>query len=566
VKEREHEPKEREEKERERTPIWRDWLVALSLANLCFLQAWRRVLDPASEFYYYHWKRFPGWAALVAIVLNVLILSALFSIVALLARRSGRASVLRIAQASLLFASLFALNNIRLQFESLLMPNLVKSLTRGGVAVISVLLVALALALVAHYGLRRTTRAVITLLLILSPLAVVNFAHATWLAAKYSNSLEDKPTAPSLAARNADAPRVLWLIFDEFDQRVAFAERPSGLMLPELDRLRRESLFAVNAYPPAGDTLPSLPALITGRLVSGVRQIRQDELEISFQGEEKPVGWSEQPNVFSRARALGYNTALVGWYHPYCRLLSRELTVCSWESGNVITRPERWSVGQNMLNQIRTLLMSVSILQRTRIGRQIDKRIFRKRNLEELKRGRISLQRAIGEKAEGLVNRTDLGLIMLHYPVPHPPGIYERATGAYSFKREQSYLDNLALVDRVLGDLRRALEASGTWDATTVLVSSDHYLRSEVRQTQASQLSQEDLDILTDRAEHRIPFMLKMARQREAMMYESPFNTVLTHDLLLAVLRGELSNAQDASLWLDRHRTIGENFSHIKSP
>ena len=63
-----------------------------------------------------------------------------------------------------------------------------------------------------------------------------------------------KRTPPSLR-------RVVWLVFEELDQRIAFEARPPGLGLPELDRLRRESLYADAARPPAGTTEVVVPAL-----------------------------------------------------------------------------------------------------------------------------------------------------------------------------------------------------------------------------------------------------------------------------------------------------------------
>ena len=43
--------------------------------------------------------------------------------------------------------------------------------------------------------------------------------------------------APPLRG-DTSQPRVVWLIFDELDERVAFAARPANLSLPEFDRLR----------------------------------------------------------------------------------------------------------------------------------------------------------------------------------------------------------------------------------------------------------------------------------------------------------------------------------------
>jgi hypothetical protein len=39
----------------------------------------------------------------------------------------------------------------------------------------------------------------------------------------------------------------------------------------------------------------------------------------------------------------------------------------------------------------------------------------------------------------------------------------------------------------------------------------------------------------------------------KAITYSPQVNTVLTHDLILAILRGELTNQEDVAPWLDAH-------------
>ena len=46
------------------------------------------------------------------------------------------------------------------------------------------------------------------------------------------------------------ANRVVWIIFDELDERVAFRDRPKEVEMPALDRFRNESTVATNIKPP----------------------------------------------------------------------------------------------------------------------------------------------------------------------------------------------------------------------------------------------------------------------------------------------------------------------------
>ncbi|HMC60324.1 MAG TPA: sulfatase-like hydrolase/transferase, partial [Candidatus Solibacter sp.] len=127
-------------------------------------------------------------------------------------------------------------------------------------------------------------------------------------------------------------------------------------------------------------------------------------------------------------------------------------------------------------------------------------------------------------------------------PIPHAPHAYDRRTGRFTLKNSpiRGYIDSLALLDRTLGEIRRSMEAAGTWDKTTVLMTSDHPYR--------------EAEQLDGKSDPRIPFLLKLASQKEGRLYSQPFNAILTGDFLLAVLKGEVSDAAGAVGWLDQNR------------
>ena len=60
---------------------------------------------------------------------------------------------------------------------------------------------------------------------------------------------------------------------------------------------------------------------------------------------------------------------------------------------------------------------------------------------------------------------------------------------------------------------------------------------------------------LDGKSDSRIPYILKLASQKDGVTYTQEFNTVLTADLLLGVLRGEIGDPASAVAWLDRNRT-----------
>jgi hypothetical protein len=49
-----------------------------------------------------------------------------------------------------------------------------------------------------------------------------------------------------------------------------------------------------------------------------------------------------------------------------------------------------------------------------------------------------------------------------------------------------------------------------------------------------------------------VPFLLKLAGQTTRLDYNRRFNTVMTHDLILSILRGELQDPESVARWLDQ--------------
>lgn len=312
--------------------------------------------------------------------------------------------------------------------------------------------------------------------------------------------------------------RVVWLVFDELDQRITFEARPAGLELPELDRLRRESLYADTARPPAGATEVSLPALITGRPVVAVAPTSPNDLKLTF-ADGKPAQWSAHPTVFSRVRTLGYDTALIGWHLPYPRVLGGALGVADWRPSVAYEQARGDMFNKALRNQRESLVPPTHV-----------RRLFSQRFAE------------LGDLAIRTATDSRFGLVLLHLPVPRPPGIYDRATGrltTWNFTgADGGYLDNLALADRVIAELRRGIERARLGDRTWIVVSSDRWWR-------ASQHHDGQVD-------HRVPFPVRPPSGGRAAHVDAAFNTLATHGLVLATLRGSINDTGDAAAWLAR--------------
>lgn len=504
----------------------RDFFIALSLANICYLRVWSELLT-YNRSDTYLMEAPPGPAALMAAIAGVLLMAGLLWALSVLARAALSKPALRVAEiVSLVFLAV-PLNSIRAvlsdHFPYLKSPlfNLVGT---GGVVIIAIVLTIAGLVCAVLFH-RRVAPVVGTVLTAFLPFCAVTFGQAIWKAAHYdAANFAARPPAPLLPVK--ESPRVLWILCDEWDYRLTFVDPDPTLRLPEISRLRGEVLFADHATPPGSETPVSIPGYFTGRLVQRVAYDGPRELQIVYRGASEAVPWSAQPNIFAKAREIGFNTALVDWFHPTCRVLNG-IGYCQWwelaRQHNSMGR----TFWQLLANQPRSLFETTML---SAFGQSLSVR------------QQVYTYHAILNDGLAIANDPRFGFSFIHLPIPHPPHAYDRRTGRFTLKNSpiRGYIDSLALLDRTLGEIRQSMKAAGTWDKTTVLMTSDHPYR--------------EADQLDGKSDPRIPFLLKLASQKEGRLYNQPFNAVLTGDFLLAVLKGEVSDVAGAVGWLDRNR------------
>lgn len=511
----------------------RDAIIALSLSNLVFFKVW------AAYFYGYHRPYFrqdvaPGLDYL-AILLDVLLLAALFWGGAQLARRSQSATLLAGMRLLFLVTLLVVASVIARGLQPTRGPFATEPAPWSWTAVLVAAVAGLAALYSAVRWQRPLARAAVHLVLVLSPFVLVTGAQAVWMTRPQSPAAAVRPgsRAPALRRRSPDAPRVLWLVFDGLDQRLAFDERPAGLALPEFDRLRGESLVASRALPISTATLVSLPALLTGQTITYCDPQGPDELMIYTEGSAAAVPWSRQPTVFSRARELGVESGLAGWFHPYCRLLGSQLETCASWPFRFAGEPR--SVPVRMRDVAAMMLWSLPFTDQFFFVDPLGLELFPTRSFRGDHRRK---HEGILAAARAMAADPALGLVFVHSPVPHGPGIYDRRTGKLGAPGDPKewYLDNLALTDRTLGELRQALEQAGLEERTAIVVTADHSWGASAN--------------FDGKRDPRVPLLLHLPGQGDSRLYEPQLRTVVLHDLVLALLSGEVKNADAAARWL----------------
>jgi Sulfatase len=353
------------------------------------------------------------------------------------------------------------------------------------------------------------------LLAVLSPLALITFAKLSW------TTVQNYSPPPALSSQLKPDRRVVWIVFDEMDQYLAFPGRPSAVQLPEFDRLMRESLHADHAYPPSDSTLRSMPSYLTGKRVKEAHPLSGSELGLAFDGEPEIRSLSKEATLFAKAKELGLKTGLSGWYHPYCRLLKRDLDLCSSEA--ILQQPYGSSVRANLGLVLRNLLPLSGDPRKTH----------------------SAIYQRVLEGALELAGNPNLGLVFLHLPVPHLPRLDQSSGPRFSYPGDplvEDYFNNLILADRTLGWVRQAIASAGLSDRTHLIVTSDHWWRYAPKTFLASQREPGE--------HHQVPFMVKLAGEQEGIEYQGAFNAVTSHDIALAILKGEIVKAKEIVAWL----------------
>jgi arylsulfatase A-like enzyme len=143
--------------------------------------------------------------------------------------------------------------------------------------------------------------------------------------------------------------------------------------------------------------------------------------------------------------------------------------------------------------------------------------------------------------------------VLLHMPIPHGPGIYDRRTASFATSNP-SYLDNLALCDGYLAHVRKELEQNGTWDSTTLVLMGDHSWRI----TSGADLAPEERAASDGgQFDDRPAYIVKLAHQTTPARIDTQFAALRTRDLFDNLLTGRISTSQQLASWAQLGTQLG---------
>jgi hypothetical protein len=491
---------------------------------------------------------------LIATLLSSLALALGFWLLGQLVRRAGGPRLKAVARCLTLLVMTFTVESMRRYWNSEM--GLIDWTSNGIlIAIEFTLAVGAGMAIMGNQRILHAGRSIVLLAGLLLPAMLIDFfgSHSQIQSSAFLPRTGLPVLPPRRAAGKSPAPRVVWLLFDEFDQHLAFDARPEGLDLPELDRLRAESLVANRVLQNSNATVVAVPSLLSGQPFERSQFMDARTLLVQPPGSIGLLPWRDQPNVFGQARRLGANTSLTGWQLPYCRLIGDSLVHCFERPGghppNALLREFQASehdVGDTvefLFYMLMENLLDLLRPQEQAVSPDVRDAFVQERQLRQFLAIRQSAYREISDP--------QMDFVFVHFPTPHLFAIYDRQRGDFALSPDTNYLDNLALVDRTVGEIRRNLEHAGLWESTTLMVTSDHALRPAMWHNRYNWNSQFE-QLIGPGASRTVPFILKLAGHHEETVYEPSVSNVVATQLSVAALSGEVATPKQAVGWLKR--------------
>lgn len=384
----------------------------------------------------------------------------------------------------------------------------------------------------------------LTFLGIAGALLLAQLAWFSWQAA----GLNRQPTLHVQTAAHVAKPRIVWLVMDELSYQQVYEQRYPGLALPAFDQLAAESTVFTQVTPVGLYTDRILPALIAGRATDDIRSSGGGQLWTREQISSEWRPYNQYDTVFQDALADGYSTGVVGWWNPYCRILPAVLDRCYWTA---------WYLEQKGFAKDASPSIQVkAVLERAaaELGKILPNRV--NGLIEEFgpddRLHTAQTYMDLYQHADGMLEDGSATFMLVHIPIPHPPGIYDRASGQISAE-PTSYIDNLALSDMYLAHLRSELEAKGEWDSTTLVVMGDHSWRTQVWKRNAWWNATDEAASHGGVFDARPGYIVKLPAQKVGASIHEPFHALETRMMLDALMSGQIKTAADLEAWVRAH-------------
>jgi hypothetical protein len=364
--------------------------------------------------------------------------------------------------------------------------------------------------------------------LAVSPLFAISWVQVLRYPS-WATPVEARPAPKPL---DANGHPVFVFIFDEWS--FFRSTDRNGDLLPffkNLRQFREQSFYFTEARSAGVHTRVSIPGLCFQ--TTRQYQVGPGSTWFADEGVKKPT--SQEPSIFTAARARGYETRLLGFYLPYRRIFGDSIDYC--ESTSRYVKPESFAkyVGLRMMANLQFLPDPIS---RKLEAKRRTLAIWRKQESEHWRELHERLRPHIRQLMR---TAADQSLTFVHFPCPHFPYIYDeegRYAGPFAGSVDNpydpaAYMRHLHYADVLAGEFLRELKAEGRFDRSMIIFTSDHSWRKDNRGGVMN----------TDETRH-VPMMIKFPGQKQPYRVEERFPATRLQPLLEAGMTGKASEAE----------------------
>lgn len=315
-------------------------------------------------------------------------------------------------------------------------------------------------------------------------------------------------TAMMSASTNWAAPNhsVYLFIFDEWSYSRTYQNYSLSPEFRNLAELSAQATVFHNAHSPGTHTHKSLPCILRG--TPDCPEITY--LTPGFMPTTDFVPASAYPSIFSNASCDDYQKIMLNWGFATNIWIDRELNYRNSYSCYARSDKLTESMALHLYNAVFFWTDPWTTLVYDKL-----KPYHQKHN------GLLTYQRLRDDIKTVLSNRSEQTFAIFHYPLPHPPYLLN-PDGSYRgydpnnhvSANVEGYRRNLAYLDKLIGEFVEVIKATGQFDDSMLILTSDHSWRSDPHMTQPTD------EILT-----HVPLIVKYPGQRQPLTINADFRT-----------------------------------------
>jgi hypothetical protein len=341
---------------------------------------------------------------------------------------------------------------------------------------------------------------------------------------------------------SSSSQRVVWVLLDELSYDQVFDHRQPSVQLPYLDQLKNQSVVFSDVHPEGYYTERILPALFLGRRIDNIRSSLRRDLYVHDVAASRWEPFHQQSSIFAEAKRSGWTTGIAGWYNPYCHILKNVLDSCYWQ--DITPFPSMAPGEEPSILKAAAFPINLLLSHLRHSGSLSDSEV----------QAHAQEYRDLIGAADSLIQNESIRFVFLHLPAPHPPGIYDRKTNTLGVKG--TYLDNLVLADRTLGNLLDAIQKTAAASKTTLIISSDHSWRVDMWRNEPGWTKEEER-ASGGRFDPRPVLMIRFPGSNTGELRTERFPELAIDGIIRAMLHNELHSQSELDGWLAKNAGHG---------